>query len=189
MKKRNIIKLSIIFLFVVLITLDHNKGNINRSFIIINDKHNDSMPIITNEIYATITIPKIFLNKELYPVNDIKNNVNKAIEIIFPSKMPDQKNSTLILAAHSGNSKVSFFKDINQLKENDLINIYYKDIEYTYEISNLEQQNKTGVINIINNNNNKTLILTTCDQNDNTKQIVITSYLIKEKPLNKEIIN
>ena len=92
--------------------------------------------------------------------------------------MPDIKNSNLILAAHSGNSNVSSFKDLNKLEINDNIYIEYNNKEYQYKIVNYYTVEKTGLIDIIRNKNKTTLTLITCIENTN-KQLVIISELYK----------
>ena len=136
--------------------------------------------------FAKIEIPDISLKEYLINPNSKNNDVNKSIEIIFPSKMPDKSNSLLVLAAHSGNSSVSYFKNLYKLKENNLVYIYFNDITYIYKVIKTENQNKNGQISIDRNLNKSILILTTCNQKNRSKQIVITSEL-KEAIFNNRI--
>ena len=52
-----------------------------------------------------LEIPKINLKQEFYPNNPEKNNVDKGLQVIETSKMPNIKGSNLIIASHSGNSR------------------------------------------------------------------------------------
>ena len=106
------------------------------------------------------------------------NYVDKNIQIINGSNMPDIKNSNLILAAHSGNSNVSFFKELNQLEINDSIYIEYNNKNYEYKMVNYYIVEKTGYIDIIRNENINTLTLITCIENTN-KQLVIICEIYK----------
>lgn len=165
-RKRNV---NLLICVIILFLFSNFKNNINNK-IIINVKlpeMNHSMPIY-DDFLAKLEIPSIKLKSSLYK----NNNVNKNIEILFPSIMPDKPNSTLILAAHSGNSNVSYFKNLDKLKLNDIAKIYYKNNTYIYKVINIERQNKNGYITIFNKDISQ-LILTTCDQKDKNKQLVI----------------
>ena len=67
-------------------------------------------------------------------------------------------------------------KDLDKLKQNDEIEIYYKDHYYTYIIKDIWNTKKTGSINIPKQNN-KQLVLTTCSPNKNNYQLIINSTL------------
>ena len=148
------------------------------------NKNNDVITINnfkSNEHYiAIIEIPKISLKKGLYTINSKLNDVNKNIQILKESTMPNEENSNLILASHSGSSRKSYFKNINKLENKDLIYIYYNNIIYTYKVVDKYEIEKTGYAVIKENTNKKVLTLITCKINTN-KQIVIVSELIDEK--------
>ena len=91
--------------------------------------------------------------------------------------MPDHENSLLAIAAHSGNGRKSFFKDLDKLSINDEIIIYYNNNEYFYKINNIYEEEKDGTIEIKKDDYSK-LVLTTCNQKDKTKQIIIEAFLI-----------
>lgn len=168
-------KLINMFIVIFLLTVFYNpidtkpieKQKTYENIININEKEN-------NQFNAKLLIDKINLEREIFNYNDKRNNVNKNVEILFPSKMPNEQNSVLILAAHSGNSSISYFKNLHKLKIDDTAKIIYNNKEYIYKITNISLQMKTGKINV-NISNRKLLILTTCSQKDKTKQIVITS--------------
>lgn len=133
----------------------------------------------SNEDYiAIVEIPKISLKTGLVEKNSKNNTVEKHIQILEQSTMPNESNSTLILAAHSGNSNVSYFKNLYKLNIEDNVNIYYKNIKYIYQISNIRKETKNGKITIINTNT-PSLIMTTCDK-ENDKQLIVEAKL-KEK--------
>ena len=125
---------------------------------------------------AVLEIPKIFLKRGLFSINDGNNNVDKNIEILKNSDMPDINNGLLIIAAHSGRGRVAFFDKLNRLNEHDLVYIYYKNNKYTYEVSDIFRQEKTGSIDIVQRSYTE-LILTTCDQVNKDKQIVVRLML------------
>lgn len=130
---------------------------------------------------AVLEIPKINLKKGLVAIDDKDNNVNKNIEILQNSNMPDVENGLLALAGHSGNAKVSYFNKLNKLKKDDLVYVYYNHIKYVYQVTSTEKQTKQGFINIEKNKNHTELLLTTCDPSDKTKQVVVMSKLIDKE--------
>lgn len=119
---------------------------------------------ITYNYIAVLEIPTINLKRGLVSKTDKNNNVNKNIKILKESDMPDVENGNFILAGHSGNSRVSFFKNLNKVKENDLIFIYYKSIKYTYKVVHTHLEVRDGDIEIVRNKNKSSLTLTTCSQ-------------------------
>ena len=125
----------------------------------------------TKNYIAVIEIPKIKLLKGLYDKNSPLNNVNKNIEIINYS-MPDKKNTNLVLAGHSGTSKVSYFNKIYKLSKNDIIYIYYNNKKYKYKVIKKYELPKNGKIPIFYNKKEAFLTLTTCSITIN-KQLLI----------------
>ena len=126
-------------------------------------------------------IPKIGVKKGIYNINDKNNNVDKNIQILPSSSMPDEDKGNVILASHNGNTKVSYFKDLEKLDINDLSYIYYKGTKYTYKVYKKEIVDKIGSINISKDKNSSNLILISCKNGTNDKQIV---YVLKQ--INRE---
>lgn len=122
---------------------------------------------------AVLKIPKIKLEKGLYNLKSANNDVDKNIQIVSGSSMPDIKNSNLILASHSGNAKISYFKNLNKLEINDKVSIDYKGKTYNYSVVNKYEIAKTGQAKIIRNKNTNTLTLITCVHNTDKQLIVI----------------
>ncbi len=90
--------------------------------------------------------------------------------------MFDEEKSLTIIAAHSGTGPIAYFKDLDKLKQNDEIEINYKDNKYTYVVTDIWNTKKSGSINIPKQNN-KQLILTTCTPNKKNYQLIINSTL------------
>ena len=127
---------------------------------------------------AVIKIPKIGLEKGLCEKGSSCNNVNKNIQILKESTYPDIANGNFILAGHSGNGRVSYFKNLNKLAQDDEISIFYQGKEYKYKVVNMYDIEKTGTANIIRNKEKTTLTLITCRHNTN-KQIVVICELVE----------
>ena len=124
-----------------------------------------------------LEIPKVNLKKEVYPNDPIKNNVDKNIQVIEGSSMPDKTNGNLILASHSGNSNIAYFKHLDKLTFNDEVYIYYKDKKYKYVIGDIYDVEKSGYVEIKRNQSKNSITLITCKKNTN-KQTVFIGYLI-----------
>ena len=137
-------------------------------------------PISVKETYLGILeIPKIKLTKGFYNVDSVNNDVNKNVQLLKESVMPDNDNSMVFLAAHSGNSYLGYFKNIDKLVMDDEIFLYYKNKKYTYSIMQIMEQEKNGTIMVKKNAHEKILVLTTCSKKSE-KQLVIKARLIKE---------
>ena len=126
---------------------------------------------------AVLKIPKIKLERGLVDPNSYLNNVNYNIEILDESSMPDEKGGNVILAAHSGNARISYFRNLDKLSIGDDISIDYQSNTYKYKVADTYLIDKTGTAKIIRNKNKSTLTLITCKHNTN-KQIIIIAEMI-----------
>lgn len=127
---------------------------------------------------AVIKIPKIGLEKGLASKGSYWNNVNRNIEILSESDMPDVENGNVILAGHSGNSGVSYFRKLNKLQNDDIVSVVYNGKEYKYKMVNSYEIEKNGYAHIVRNAEKSTLTLITCKHNTN-KQIVVICELVE----------
>lgn len=133
-----------------------------------------------NENYlGVLEIPTINLKNGFYAKESALNTISKNVEILEESDMPNQERGNVILAAHSGTGRYAFFRNLFKLNMGDYAYIYYQGLKYEYEIVKIEYQEKVGTITISELEQDSYLTLTTCDQKDKTKQIVITAKLIK----------
>lgn len=123
---------------------------------------------------GSLKIKKLNINKPLYKLDSEKNNIEKNVTILKDSIMPDQKESIVFLAAHSGTGKTAYFEELNQLTVGDIINLEYKNKKYEYQINKIWEENKNGYIHINKEDSNQ-LVLTTCSPTKINKQLVINS--------------
>lgn len=133
--------------------------------------------IDTTNYVAVLKIPKINLEKGLVSKDSIDNNVEKNIQILNESSMPDKENGNVILAGHNGNGSTSYFRNIHKLSLDDEVSIYYNGYEYKYKVMNSYKVKKTGQVDIIRNNDKNTLTLITCYGED--KQLIVICELIE----------
>jgi len=129
---------------------------------------------------AVIKIPKIGLEKGLASKGSYYNNVNRNIQILTESDMPDKEKGNVILAGHSGNSSVSYFRKLNKLENNDEVIISYNGKDYVYRMVNSYEIEKNGYAHILRNAEKTTLTLITCKHNTN-KQLIVICELIEER--------
>ncbi len=131
----------------------------------------------TDDYIGYLTIPKVNLNKGFVDKRSSENDVEKNIMVIEGSTYPDVERGNFILAGHSGTGWKAFFNELYRLNVGDETYVTYKGKKYTYKITNIYKQSKTGKIAIYRNYNKTTLTLVTCTNNDETTQTVYIAEL------------
>ncbi len=161
-------------------TIDQKNDTLISQYIEDNEK-SIVKPLVNEkeEYLGVIEIPKINLKEGFYSINSDKNNVNKNVTILPESIFPDNNNSIIYLAAHSGSGPLAYFKNIYQLVVGDMIKLNYLGKEYQYTITKVYETRKIGRITINRNLNENYLILTTCSNNKDM-QIVIISKMVNK---------
>lgn len=139
----------------------------------------DNHPKAIYNYIAILEIPSINLKRGLVNKYSKYNDVKYNVQIIDGSNMPDVINSNLVLAAHSGNSRVAYFKDLINLKNGDEVFIYYNGTKYIYKINNHYEVIKTGYIDLERDKTINAITLITCKDDD--YQIVYLGYLISKE--------
>lgn len=135
----------------------------------------EALKVTNDEKLGVIEIPKINLKRYLYKVDAYQNNVDKNIEVLKSSDMPDVKDGNLILAGHNGNTSVGHFRNLHNLSLGDDIIVNYKGKSYNYEVSKIYDVLKTGTVAIKRDKNKNTITLITCLGSD--RQLVVIGYL------------
>ena len=125
-----------------------------------------------------LEIDKIHLKQGFLSIDNYYNNVDYNIEILKVSDFPDVLNGNFILASHSGNSSISYFRNLYKLDIGDIAKVYYKSKTYKYQIVNIYKENKDGSVGIYRDSNKTTLTLITCSKNDKQHQTVYILELI-----------
>ena len=140
---------------------------------------------VENETYSNyyignLEIPKINLNRGFVDINSEDNNISKNVTIVNSSDMPDVDKGNFILAAHSGSAYISYFNDLYKLNKGDYAYVTYKGVKYTYQITNIYTQPKTGQVGIYRDYEKTTLTLVTCTNFDKTTQTIYIAELISK---------
>ncbi|MBR1385483.1 MAG: sortase [Bacilli bacterium] len=128
------------------------------------------------EYVAVLKIPKIKLEKGIVGKNSKYNSVDYGIEVLDSSDTPDAEKGNVILCAHAGNSKVSYFRELDLLKVGDVVMLIYKGKTYQYEIVDIYSIKKTGTAPIRRDRDKSTITLITCIHNTD-RQIVLIGNL------------
>lgn len=156
------------------VTVDIDDNEIDESI-----KEKAGSPVY--DYIGVLEITKIDLKRGFLNIGDKGNNVNKNIQVIKGSDMPDVTNGNLIIAAHSGNSSIAFFNKLYKLSNGDNANVYFNGIKYTYKVADSYEVEKTGQVVIHRNNDKNCLTLITCSQSKKNKQIVYVFELESEE--------
>lgn len=136
---------------------------------------------VNNSIYiGYLSVPDINLKKGFTEKSSKYNTVSKNIEILEASDYPDKENGNVIFAAHSGNSSVSYFKNLYQIDEGAKVYVDYNGIKYTYEITNIYTVEKTGKAEIKRKKDVSSITLITCTKNDKNTQTIYIGELINK---------
>ena len=123
-----------------------------------------------------LEIPSINLKRGFYDKTSKLNVLNKNIYYLNESISLENKNSMIILAAHRGNSSVSFFNDLDKLLIGNEIILNFKNKEYKYVFTNKYNELKDGRLNIYRDEEKDSLILITCNKRRSKYQTIYVSY-------------
>ena len=134
---------------------------------------------VKEEYLGILKIPKIHLQEGFYDINSKNNNVNKAVTILKESTFPSSDGGIIFLTAHSGYGYLAFFKDLNKLEINDVVNIDINKHSYWYIINDIYEEEKNGKITVDHNIHENYLVLSTCS-NKKDKQLVIIGKLMSD---------
>ncbi len=161
-----------IFFFLFLIFCFYNLSFL-KSKKVINTKVNNYYSSTNNYNYfGVLKIPKINLENIIYNKNDDENNVNKNVLLV------NDNLNLIVLAAHSGDSSRSYFKNLYKLKIGDILKLDINKRNRVYELFKIMEVAKTGKVKIYSYNY-PTLVLITCSRKDKNKQEVYYARLSK----------
>lgn len=130
------------------------------------------------DYWMVLEIPRISLKRGIFPLNSSQNTVSKNIELLKRSTSLKEKNSKIFLAAHSGNSRVSYFRNLSTLQIGDIIYLYFEGIKYIYQVTKIYYEKKKGFI--FDPIFAPSLVLTTCFKED--LQLVVLSIQVSKEP-------
>lgn len=132
--------------------------------------------VLQKNYLGVITIEKIGLRQYFYDKNSSLNNVDKGIEVLNASDMPDENLGNFIIASHNGNSSIAYFHRLHELVNGDIVMVNYNNVLYKYQVSKIYEVPKTGKVIIDRDYSKKTITMITCSGDD--KQLVVVGYLV-----------
>lgn len=175
MFKKILIPIGMISLYIISCLLIYNginKGNIEKTI-------HTSKPILNqivkvkDDIFAVLFIPKIQLKKNVYNLNDKRNNVEQNVTLLKESILFESNPHQIFLAAHSGTGEKAIFTRLDELVTGDYVYLEYQNQMYSYRVEKIEEQEKNGTIRVKKGKENE-LILTTCSEQNPKNQLIVT---------------
>ena len=142
------------------------------------DKKEEKKEQYYEEYIGVLEISKINFYKGFYNKNSGLNNVDYNLYVLPESSYPDVVNGNLMIAGHSGNYNNSYFANLYKLNVGDTAKVTYKGKKYTYKITDIYYEKKTGTVRILRDKNKTTLTLITCTKDDNYHQTIYIAELI-----------
>ncbi len=125
-----------------------------------------------------LEIPKINLRKGIVDKSSRDNDVEKNLFVASNSTYPDIENGNLIIAGHSGTGYKAFFKNLYKLGISDIARVEYNGRIYTYQVTKIYEQKKTGRLAIYRDDQKTTLTLITCTKDSDDKQTIYILELV-----------
>lgn len=142
------------------------------------DKKEEKKEQYYEEYIGVLEISKINFYKGFYNKNSSLNNVDYNLYVLPESSYPDVVNGNLMIAGHSGNYNNSYFANLYKLNVGDTAKVTYKGKKYTYKITDIYYEKKTGTVRILRDKNKTTLTLITCTKDDEAHQTIYIAELI-----------
>ena len=140
--------------------------------------NNSNYVIDYSKYLGVLEIPKIGLKRGFYNVGYRYNNIEYNVTMVAGSTLPDVVNGNLILMAHSGDAYISYFAYLWRLNIGDSAFITYNGVQYQYQIVNIYEVPKNGLVSISRNKDRTTLTMITCTKDNDYTQTVYIAELI-----------
>ncbi len=144
----------------------------------VNASDNSNNYVIDYSKYlGVLEIPKIGLKRGFYDIGSRYNNIQYNVTMVEGSSLPTVQNGNLILMAHSGDAYISYFAYLYRLEIGDYAYITYAGQRFPYQIVNIYEVEKNGVVAIRRNAERTSLTLITCTKNNAYTQTVYVAEL------------
>ncbi len=179
-KRRYFLNVFILLILIVVCCYLNTNKKITTNDIIANSFEYSSK---THQIpIAKLIIRKIGIENNLYDIGTKENQVDRNITILKESTFPEKEESMLFIAAHSGDGKIAYFKNLDHLEIKDDVEFIYHNNNYIYEVVNKYEREKDGYIEL-NRISKHQLVLTTCSPKNKGMQLIINARLIKKEKI------
>ena len=140
--------------------------------------NNNDYIVDYSKYLGVLEIPRIGLKRGFYNVGSKYNSIEYNVTMVGGSTLPDVQNGNLILMAHSGDAYISYFAYLWMLNIGDSVYVTYNGVKYQYNIVNIYEVPKNGVVVIHRNLDRTTLTMVTCTKNNDSTQTVYISELV-----------
>jgi len=131
------------------------------------------------EVYATLSIPSLELQEPIYLKESKYNDLQYGLYLLPSADYLEGDSSQMIVLSHSGNSKISYFKDLDLLRIQDRIVVSLKETVYFFKVLDIYQEEKDGEI-AIKKPKEMSLVLVTCTKyTDHLQTVVIAKNVGK----------
>ena len=125
-----------------------------------------------------LSVPDANIKRGFVSMDSKYNSVKYNVMLIEGSTMPDVEKGNLILAAHRGNSSVSFFDKLLNVSIGSYAYVTYNNRVYKYELKNTYDEPKDGMLTIKRNADASCLTLITCNKTDKKTQKIFNYELV-----------
>ena len=142
-----------------------------------NNNTNEYYEVDYSKYLGVLEIPRIGLKRGFYGVGSRYNDIQYNVTMVNGSSLPDQVNGNTILMAHSGDAYISYFAYLYKLEIGNQAFITYQGNRYTYQIVNIYNVPKIGVVSIVRDYNKTCLTLITCTKDSDSLQTV---YILEQ---------
>lgn len=184
-----IIIIGMFFLFQSINTDNQYKKEDEEALDVFFDKYNHKNENIVNDnkttqnknkvfYVAAIEVPSISLKTGIVMSDKTFSSMDRSVSIYPTSDFPDVAGGNFVLFAHSGNSRISYFKNIYKLNTGDEIRIYYNNNEYTYKVIKKYKIHETDDTPLHKMKDKTIISLITCDKVDSNYRTVVVGELI-----------
>lgn len=127
---------------------------------------------------SALEIPSIALKTGVVMSDNTFKSMDRSVSIYPASNMPDEDGGNFVLFAHSGNSRISYFKNIDKLNKGDVINVYYNKAEYHYKVINKYEVAENDDTPLYRMKDKTIITLITCNKtNGNYRTVVVGERL------------
>ncbi len=140
--------------------------------------NNSNYVVDYSKYLGVLEIPNIGLKRGFYNIGSRYNNIQYNVTMVEGSTLPDVVNGNLILMAHSGDAYISYFAYLYRLNIGDHVFVTYAGRKYTYQIVNIYEVPKNGIVQIYRNYDRTSLTMITCTKNNDFTQTVYISELV-----------
>ena len=143
-----------------------------------NNSNTDLEEIDYSKYLGVLEIPRIGLKRGFYNIGSKYNNIQYNVTLIEGSDMPDVVNGNLMLMAHSGDAYISYFAFLYKLNIGDNVYVTYNGNKYQYQIVNIYDVVKNGVVKLVRNHDRTTLTMITCTKDNDNAQTVYIAEMV-----------